>query len=152
MIITEEPKTMDTAEDTAQPADNAQDAGTGSNGKQTEGSAVTDNPFVDLIRKVSLASVGAVVLAQEEVEEFINRLVQKGEIAERDGRKLIKDIVSKRKKQTRKTVDSAVDEVDSTIGHVLHSINIPTKRDVSNLASKIEAIGEQLDKLTKKRR
>ena len=152
MIIAEETKTVDVAEDNAQPTDDVQGAGTGSNGKQTENSAGLDNPFVDLIRKVSLASVGAVVLAQEEGEEFVNRLVQKGEIAERDGRKLIKDLVSKRKKQTRETVDSAVDEVDSTIGHVLHSINIPTKRDVSNLASKIEAIGEKLDKLTKKRR
>ena len=45
------------------------------------------------MRKVALASVGGVVLLQEEVEEFVSKLVQKGELAEKDGKSLVKDLL-----------------------------------------------------------
>ncbi|HEX9115766.1 MAG TPA: poly(hydroxyalkanoate) granule-associated protein, partial [Anaerolineae bacterium] len=51
------------------------------------------NPLVDVVRKVLLASIGAVALAQDEVEDFVNKLVDRGQIAEKDGRKLIKDVM-----------------------------------------------------------
>src|SRR5277367_4799826 len=53
--------------------------------------------FTDLVRKVALASVGAVVLAQEELEDFVGKLVQKGELAEKDGKTLVSDLIEKRK-------------------------------------------------------
>ena len=53
--------------------------------------------FAELVRKVALASVGAVVLAQEEVEDFVGKLVQKGELAEKDGKTLVKDLLETRK-------------------------------------------------------
>src|SRR5438874_134948 len=56
-------------------------------------------PFGDLVRKFALAGVGAVVLAQEEVEEFVAKLVQKGELAEKDGKSLVKDLLEKRKQR-----------------------------------------------------
>ena len=37
-------------------------------------------------RRVLLAGMGAVALAQEEAEDFVNRLVERGEIAEKDAR------------------------------------------------------------------
>ena len=49
------------------------------------------NPMVDMVRKVLLASIGAVALTQEEVEKVVNKLIERGEIAEKDGRKLIND-------------------------------------------------------------
>ncbi len=38
------------------------------------------NPLVEAARKVLLASIGAVALAQEEVEDFVHKLVERGEI------------------------------------------------------------------------
>ncbi|NIV98032.1 poly(hydroxyalkanoate) granule-associated protein, partial [Candidatus Saccharibacteria bacterium] len=50
-----------------------------------EGEEVTTekgNPFVEATRKVLLASVGAVALAQDEAEDFVNKLIERGQIAE----------------------------------------------------------------------
>ena len=49
--------------------------------------------LLEMSRKVLLAGVGAVALAQDEIEEFVNKLVERGEIAEKDGRKLIRDLI-----------------------------------------------------------
>src|SRR5690606_30102634 len=65
------------------------------------------NPFLEATRKVLLAGVGVVALAQEEAESFVNKLVERGELAEKDGRQLIKDILEKRKKAVEQ-----VEEVD----------------------------------------
>ncbi|MEW6504421.1 MAG: phasin family protein, partial [Chloroflexota bacterium] len=45
--------------------------------------------FTELSRKILLAGIGAAALAQEEIERFVNRLVEKGELAEKDARRMI---------------------------------------------------------------
>ncbi|MBK8128811.1 MAG: phasin family protein [bacterium] len=62
-----------------------------------------------------MAGIGAVVLAQEEVEEFVNKLIDRGEIAEKDGRKLINEVVEKRKKKAQDTTHTAQAEVDKRL-------------------------------------
>ena len=65
------------------------------------------NALLDAVRRVLMAGIGAVVLAQEEVEEFVNKLIDRGEIAEKDGRKLINEVVEKRKKKAQDTTHRA---------------------------------------------
>jgi len=60
------------------------------------------NALLEAVRRVLMAGVGVVVLAQEEVEEFVNKLIERGEIAEKDGRKLINEVVEKRKKTSKR--------------------------------------------------
>ena len=109
--------------------------------------------FGELLRKFALASVGAVVLAQEEIEEFVRRLVEKGELAEKDGRTLVRDLLEKRKRalaergQVLADPDPVVPEVDRTIDRVLHKINVPTKTDVEELSRKIDEIEKKIDAL-----
>ena len=115
--------------------------------------------FADLVRKVALASVGAVVLAQEEIEDFVGKLVQKGELAEKDGKTLVKDLLEKRNKQaaepqTRETGNAAqavTSAIDNTVDKVLHKINVPTKGDVEELAKKIEEIDKKIEALAARR-
>src|SRR5438552_8651713 len=83
--------------------------------------------FGELLRKFALASVGAVVLAQEEIEEFVRRLVEKGELAEKDGRTLVRDLLEKWKKVAERTPSPEAPEIDRTIDRVLHKINVPTR-------------------------
>jgi poly(hydroxyalkanoate) granule-associated protein len=101
------------------------------------------NPLVDAVHKVLLASIGAVALAQEEIEDFINKLVERGEIAEKDGKAMISDLMDKRKKQTEK----AEKEADSRIEDLLRRMNVPTKRDIQDLSAKITELTEKVDEL-----
>ena len=114
----------------------------------------TVNPMLAAARKVLLAGIGVVALAQEEIEEFVNRLVERGEIAEKDGRKLVNDVLNKRKKQVEdnvdKTVEKAEETVDSNIERVLHRMNVPTKKDIDDLSKKITTLTKKVDELNKK--
>ena len=103
------------------------------------------NPLFDAARKVVLASIGAVALAQEEIEDFINKLVERGEIAEKDGKKLMHEVMDKRKKDAEK----AEDEVSKRVETILDQMNVPTKADIDALGDKISALSTKVDELKK---
>jgi polyhydroxyalkanoate synthesis regulator phasin len=101
--------------------------------------------FVEATHKVLLAGIGAVVLAQEEIESFVNKLVERGEIAEKDGKKLVKDVMEKRKKEAAK----AEDQLDKRLEDLLDRMNVPTKSDIDALSAKITALTKKVDELKK---
>lgn len=102
-------------------------------------------PLFEYTRKVILAGIGAVALAQDEIEEFINRLIERGEIAERDGKNLILEAKEKRKKQMEK-VDN---EISKRIEGILKHLDVPTKTDIQVLSSKVAALSKKIDELKK---
>lgn len=112
------------------------------------------NPFFNLAHRVLLAGIGAVALTQEEIEKFVNRLVDRGEIAEQDGRKMLKDVMERRRSkaeevdaEVEEAVDSAGSEVDRRIESILHKMNVPTKTDINALSEKITMLSEKVDQL-----
>lgn len=107
------------------------------------------NPFTEAARTVLLASIGAVALAQDEVEDFVDRLVERGELAEKDGRKLVKDLMESRKQKAQDARGEMGDELENRIEDVLHRLNVPTKRDIDALSRKITALSQKVDELTK---
>jgi len=98
--------------------------------------------FFEVSRKVLLASIGAVALAQDEIEDFVNRLVERGEIAEKDARKLIREVADKRRK-------SAEHELDKRLEEVLEQLNVPSKTDIDALGHKITALTHKVEELKK---
>jgi poly(hydroxyalkanoate) granule-associated protein len=98
-----------------------------------------------LVRKAMLATIGAAAIAQEELEALINRLVERGEIAEQDGKKLVHELMDKRKS---KTADFEED-INKNLEGVLQRMNIPTKGDVEELGNKITNLSKKVDELKK---
>lgn len=107
------------------------------------------NPITEAARTVLLASIGAVALAQDEIEELVNKLVERGELAEKDGRKLAKDLMERRKQRSQEARDEIGDELENRIEDVLHRLNVPTKRDIDSLSRKITALSQKVDQLTR---
>lgn len=107
-------------------------------------------PFISTIRRILMAGVGAIVLAQEEVEEFVDKLVERGELAEQDGRKLVTDLREKRQsaqKSTEERVQETGATVDRKMEGMLGRMNIPSKSDIETLSEKIAALSEKVDEL-----
>lgn len=96
-----------------------------------------------LARKALLAGMGAMALTQEEVEKFVNKLVERGEIAEQEGKKLIRDVSEKRKKDASK----AQAELDKRVEDLLGRMNVPTKADIDTLSGKIAELSKKIDEL-----
>lgn len=103
------------------------------------------NPLLEAARKVLLAGIGAVALAQEEIEDFVNKLVERGEIAEKDGKKLVREVLDRRKKDAEK----AQDEFTKQVEEILDRMNVPTKADIDALGEKISALASKVDDLKK---
>ena len=96
-------------------------------------------PLAELARKVLLASIGAVALVQEEAEVFIHKLIEKGEISEKEGSGILKDFREKRKKK-------AEEELDKRISSLVNRMNIPTKSDFDALSEKISELAAKLER------
>ena len=112
------------------------------------------NPFVSTVRRVLMAGVGAVVLAQEEIEDFVQKLVDRGELAEQDGRKLVTDLREKRQsaqESTQNRVQETGEKTSATMDRGMESMlgrmNIPSKSDIEDLSEKIAALSEKVDAL-----
>jgi len=106
---------------------------------------VERSPLLGVARKVLMAGIGAVALAQDEMEEFVNKLVERGEIAEQDGRKLVREVVERRKKEAA----AAEGELDKRLEQLLARMNVPTKSDIDTLSAKITALTKKVDELKK---
>lgn len=102
-------------------------------------------PLFEITRKMLLAGIGAISLSKDEIEEFIIKLVDRGEIAEKDGRKLISEVVEKRKRN----LHDAEGEFNKHFQGVLERLNIPTKKEIDDLGNKIAALNQKIDELTK---
>jgi polyhydroxyalkanoate synthesis regulator phasin len=82
--------------------------------------------------KIFLLSLGFCALAIDETEALIRRLIERGEIAEQDGRKQLREMADKRKGDIQEAVNSAP---------------IASKPDIDALNKRIAKLSAQIDEL-----
>jgi len=97
------------------------------------------NKLQEALHRVMLAAVGTVGLVQDEVEHFVNKAVERGEIAEKEARKTVHDVTEKRK--------GAEKGVDKRFEDMLLKLNIPTKTDLTALNEKIADLTKKVESL-----
>lgn len=111
--------------------------------KRTESEHLEEVPsrggFAELSRKILLAGIGAAALAQEEIERFVNRLVEKGELAEKDARKMIQEIMEKREKLEQERRAAAQKSRPAPV----------TQADIEALSTKIAELSKKIEELRK---
>ncbi len=107
--------------------------------KAKETAAEEPTKLQEALHRVMLAAVGTVGLVQDELEHFVNKAVERGEIAEKEARKTVRDVSEKRK--------GAEKEVDKRFEDMLVKLNIPTKNDISALNDKIADLAQKVDSL-----
>jgi poly(hydroxyalkanoate) granule-associated protein len=107
-----------------------------------------------LARRVLLAGLGAVALSMEEAQAFVDKLVERGEIAEADAQRLLQDFRERAKKQevqiqkaSGEGAKQAENRIESQITAVLNRMNVPTKRDIDQLSTQIELLSAKIDSL-----
>ncbi len=103
--------------------------------------------LLDGLRRILMAGIGVVVLAQEEIEDFVNKLIDRGEIAEKDGRSLIADIFESQKKFVVDNTKRASTEADQRVENVMKRLNIPTVSEINRLSEKIDELSKKIDEL-----
>jgi poly(hydroxyalkanoate) granule-associated protein len=118
------------------------------NGKETSTS------FVEALRKLLLAGIGAVALSRDETEAFVNRLVERGELAQKDAEKLLREVQSKLRRSTPNVgaqAEKVGSRVEQGMEEFLNRLNIPSKRDIEDLSAKIAQLAARVEELRKQK-
>jgi poly(hydroxyalkanoate) granule-associated protein len=111
----------------------------------------TANTLLASLRRVLMAGIGAVVLTQEQIEDFVDKLVERGEIADGDARNLVSEVIERRKKSVQDTTKKAEVEFDKQIESLLSRMNIPSKYEIDSLAEKIAELSRKVEELNRKK-
>lgn len=112
-----------------------------------------------MARKALMASLGAMAMTLEETNEFIDKLVERGEMAEADVQKLITDLrahSNEREKvagEARKTmVNKAGMALEESVEVILNRLNVPTKTEIEELSKKIGALNQKVSALMEQKK
>lgn len=95
----------------------------------------------DIAHKALMAGLGM----QERIKEFVDELVQKGELSEGQGAKLIKECSEK--------VGSSKEEFDRSIKELINMaverINFPTRKEMEEVKETVQALSSRIKRLEK---
>jgi poly(hydroxyalkanoate) granule-associated protein len=115
------------------------------------------NSFVELVRKMLLAGVGAVAMSRDEAEQFVNKLVERGELAQKDAEKLLRDVQSRVRQvrpevaNVREQTEKVGSRVEQGMEEFLNRLNIPSKRDIEDLSAKIAQLSARVEEIRKQK-
>jgi polyhydroxyalkanoate synthesis regulator phasin len=87
-----------------------------------------------------LAAVGATMLASDEIEEFIKKLVERGELAEQDARKLMREVLDRRERVAKERKMEQEHNQPVTV----------TRADIDSLNARLEELSRKLDNLSQR--
>lgn len=134
------------------------------NVRQIEDTTPAANPSVqmfELMRKLMLAGVGAFALSRDEAEAFLNRLVERGELAQKDSQRIMDEMMARLRSATQpqaakventltgvgSQVSGISTQVESSLEQFLNRLNIPSKRDIDELSAKIAQLAARVEEL-----
>ncbi len=94
----------------------------------------------DLIRKITLASLGILSLTKEKAEKIARDLVRRGELAKKEQAKFIKDLM----KQVEKSKVEAERKIEKIVQKILTKLNIPTRKELDQLKEKVDKLAKKI--------
>ncbi len=99
--------------------------------------------MADLTRTVLMSGAGVAGLALDEVRVFLDRLVERGEMAEQDARNLMADLTQRSRDQAEQTLADTERQVIDALGR----LGVPSKSDLDELNAKVSLLGTKVDEL-----
>lgn len=106
--------------------------------------------------KMLQIGLGAMVVVQGEIvdlyhgmNEFADKLVERGEKVEQENMERITGRLDERRKQTKKVINRVEDNVNGRAESLLNRINLPTTSDIKGLNKQITSLSRKVDKIRK---
>lgn len=124
--------------------------------------------WAEQLKKFAFAAAGAVNISQDDVKSFVAKLVEKGEIAQKDGKKIVKELAERLKKTVKEPGQAAkeakeaaveaaqpltesgeklAERINASIQRVLHTMNIASRQDLVDLGRQIDELDRKLDQV-----
>lgn len=90
----------------------------------------------ELLKKTYLAGLGLATLTKERIEEIVDELVKRGEIAEQDRRKVLDDLLSRAREEQQKLTHK--------ITEVVGEMRLPNRERWEDLVRRVENLEKQV--------
>jgi polyhydroxyalkanoate synthesis regulator phasin len=94
--------------------------------------------FYDLSRKILLAAIGGAAIASDEIARFVTKLAERGEIAEKDARALIREVFESREKLEKEQKETAEQKS-----------NQASRAEIEDLNARIAELNKKIEELKK---
>jgi poly(hydroxyalkanoate) granule-associated protein len=112
-------------------------------------------PAVDAMRRLLLASIGAMALSYDEAEKFINRLIERGELAQKDGEKVMNEVMNRfrqRPQEAQAEAENKANElgnqIEQNVEQFFNRLNIPTRRDIDELSARVAQLAARVEEMS----
>jgi polyhydroxyalkanoate synthesis regulator phasin len=99
----------------------------------------------DLMKRMMLAGVGAISIIHEELEQHIDKLVERGEITQKDR----EDMIARMKERQQKFMHHRRDYARKHVADVLENLDVASRTDIDTLTQKIADLEKKIDELNK---
>jgi poly(hydroxyalkanoate) granule-associated protein len=120
-----------------------------------EGDKAETVPAVDAMRRLLLASIGAVAMSYDEAEKFINRLIERGELAQKDGEKVLNEVMTRFRQRPQAAQAEAENkanelgnQIEQNVEQFFNRLNIPTKRDIDELSARVAQLAARVEEMS----
>jgi poly(hydroxyalkanoate) granule-associated protein len=107
-------------------------------------------PVAEMVRRMLLASIGAVAITFDEAERFIQRLVERGELAQKDGEKVMNEMMERFRQQPQEVQSKAADvggKVENNLEQFMGRMGVPSKRDIDELSAKVAQLATRVEEM-----
>jgi poly(hydroxyalkanoate) granule-associated protein len=101
----------------------------------------------DMTRRVLLAGIGAAALAYDEATAFVDRLVERGELARGEARELMSELST----QHHERVGRVRSRVRGNVEQALEMLDLPRRGDLDALQRRIDALNARVEALLREK-
>ena len=102
--------------------------------------------MIESLKKVGLFGIGVLSITEEKIKQVVNELVEKGEMNKEEGKTLVHELLTEKKKQMQDFEEKIAEDVQNAVG----KSKIALKDDVSRLEDKITELEKTIQKLLEK--
>ena len=90
----------------------------------------------ETLRKLGLIGIGVLAITEEKIRQTVDELIEKGEMNREEGKSLVHELLTEKKKQMQELGDRISEDVQNAVDRS----KIATKDDVARLEEKIAGL------------
>jgi polyhydroxyalkanoate synthesis regulator phasin len=100
----------------------------------------------ETLRKLGLIGIGVLAITEEKIRQTVDELIEKGEMNREEGKSLVQELLTEKKRQMQELGDTISEDVQSAIGRS----RIASKDDIARLEETIAGLEKAVKELVEK--
>ncbi len=102
---------------------------------------------MDIFKKAALMGIGVLSMTEEKLKELVKELETKGEVTEKEGKDLFKNLLS-RADEEKKALE---EKIKKGIKDYLGKVDIASKEEVAKLEKRLHALEKKINEMMEER-